>query len=76
MRKFNRERWSLGWQDFFNNFTLTYNNRNIRIIVISKEKDGAFAVVDIVLYGFRILSITIGKVVCLKCMQKLEMQGK
>jgi hypothetical protein len=48
MRKFNRERWSLGWQDFFNNFTLIYNNRNIRIIVISKEKDGTFAVVDIV----------------------------
>jgi hypothetical protein len=47
MGKFNKERWSLGWKNLFNNFTLTHNKRIIKKIVISKEKDGAFAVVDI-----------------------------
>ncbi len=45
--KFDKERWSKGWQDLFDNFTLMHNNREIRKIVISAEKDGAFAVVDI-----------------------------
>lgn len=45
--KFNRKRWSQGWQDLFDNYTLVHNNREIKKIIISKEKDGAFAVVDI-----------------------------
>jgi hypothetical protein len=45
--KFDRERWSKGWQDLFDNYKLVHNNREIIKIVISAEKDGAFAVVDI-----------------------------
>lgn len=45
--RFNRERWSRGWQKLFDNYTLVHNRREIRKIVISDEKDGAFAVVDI-----------------------------
>jgi hypothetical protein len=45
--KFDRERWSKGWQNLFDNFSLVHNKREIKKIVISAEKDGAFAVVDI-----------------------------
>lgn len=45
--KFDKERWCMGWQDLFDNSRLIRNNREIKKIVISKEKDGAFAVVDI-----------------------------
>jgi ketosteroid isomerase-like protein len=45
--KFDRERWSKGWQDLFDHFRLVHNKREIRKIVISTEKDGAFAVVDL-----------------------------
>jgi ketosteroid isomerase-like protein len=45
--KFNKERWCKGWQDLFDNNRLVHNNREIKKIVISEEKDGAFAVVDI-----------------------------
>ena len=45
--KFDKERWSKGWQDLFDNFRLARNNRKIKKIVISNERDGAFAVVDI-----------------------------
>jgi ketosteroid isomerase-like protein len=45
--RFNKERWSKGWQDLFDSHRLVHNNREIKKIVISKEKDGAFAVVDI-----------------------------
>jgi ketosteroid isomerase-like protein len=45
--RFNKERWSKGWQDLFDTHRLVHNNREIKKIVISKEKDGAFAVVDI-----------------------------
>jgi ketosteroid isomerase-like protein len=47
MGKFSRERWSKGWQDLFGSHTLEHNIRKIKKIVISEEKDGAFAVVDI-----------------------------
>jgi ketosteroid isomerase-like protein len=47
MGKFNSERWSKGWQDLFDNYTLVHNKREIKKIVISAEKDGAFAIVDI-----------------------------
>ncbi|MGA1978249.1 MAG: hypothetical protein ABSG89_10395 [Bacteroidales bacterium] len=47
MGKFDRERWKMGWQDLFDKYTLVRNNREIKKIVISNEKDAAFAVVDI-----------------------------
>jgi len=47
MGRFNRERWCRSWQELFDNHTLVHNHRVIRKIVVSEEKDGAFAVVDI-----------------------------
>jgi ketosteroid isomerase-like protein len=47
MGKFDKERWSKGWQVLFDNYQLIHNNRRIKKIVISTEKDAAFAVVDI-----------------------------
>jgi ketosteroid isomerase-like protein len=47
MGKFDKERWSKGWQELFDNYQLIHNNRQIKKIVISTEKDAAFAVVDI-----------------------------
>lgn len=45
--RFNKEKWAKGWQDLFDSHTLVHNKREIKKIVISEEKDGAFAVVDI-----------------------------
>jgi len=45
--RYNYDRWRKGWQDLFDTHTLIYNKREIKKIVISKEGDGAFAVVDI-----------------------------
>jgi ketosteroid isomerase-like protein len=45
--RYNKERWCKGWQDLFDTHRLIHNNREIKKIVISDEKDGAFAVVDI-----------------------------
>jgi len=45
--RFNYERWKKGWQELFDSYTLVHNNRNIVTIKVSKEGDGAFAVVDI-----------------------------
>jgi len=45
--RFNKERWSKGWQGLFDNSRLVHNNRKIKKIVLSDEKDGAMAVVDI-----------------------------
>ena len=45
--RFDKERWSNGWKDLFCNFKLIHNIREIKKIVISKEKDGAMAIVDI-----------------------------
>jgi hypothetical protein len=45
--KFDKDRWSISWQKLFDNYTLEHNRREIKKIVISEEKDGAFAVVDI-----------------------------
>jgi ketosteroid isomerase-like protein len=45
--KFDRERWGKSWMELFDNFKLIHNKREIKKIVISAEKDGAFAVVDI-----------------------------
>jgi hypothetical protein len=45
--KFDKNRWSQGWQELFDNFELVHNKREIKKIVVSAENDGAFAVVDI-----------------------------
>ena len=45
--KYNKERWIKGWQELFDSHHLVHNKREIKKIMISEEKDGAFAVVDI-----------------------------
>ena len=45
--RFNEDRWCRGWQQIFDAHTLVHNIRMIRRIEISKEGDGAFAVVDV-----------------------------
>jgi ketosteroid isomerase-like protein len=45
--RYNKERWSKGWQELFDTHSLVHNKRKIQKIVISEERDGAFAVVDI-----------------------------
>jgi ketosteroid isomerase-like protein len=45
--KFNKAKWSKGWHDLFDNSRLEHNHREIKKIVVSDDKDGAFAVVDI-----------------------------
>ena len=45
--KFNYERWKTIYINFFNENRLIHNNRKIEKIILSKENDGAFAVVDI-----------------------------
>ncbi len=45
--KFNFNRWKKGWEELFNAYELEKNDRSIVKIELSKEKDGAFAVVDI-----------------------------
>jgi len=45
--RYDYERWKSGWQQLFATHRLVHNKRIIRKIEISKETDGAFAVVDI-----------------------------
>jgi len=45
--RYDYERWKSGWQELFNTHRLAHNTREIKRIEISKEGDGAFAVVDI-----------------------------
>jgi ketosteroid isomerase-like protein len=45
--RYNYERWSKDWQNLFDTHKLIHNKREIKKIEISKEQDGAFAVVDI-----------------------------
>ncbi len=45
--RFNYNRWKNGWQDLFDSHKLVQNKREIKLIKVSKEQDGAFAVVDI-----------------------------
>ena len=45
--RYDYNRWKNGWLKLFNTHKLDHNNRKIRKIEISKEGDGAFAVVDI-----------------------------
>jgi hypothetical protein len=45
--RYDRERWRKGWQAIFDSCELVHNRRSIQKIVVSKEGDGAFAIVDI-----------------------------
>lgn len=45
--RYDYERWKRGWQELFDTNRLARNQREIKKIEISKEGDGAFAVVDI-----------------------------
>ncbi|NHI88240.1 MAG: hypothetical protein EAX87_01885 [Candidatus Thorarchaeota archaeon] len=45
--RYNAERWGHLWQDLFDTHELVHNVRTTQRIEISKERDGAFAVVDI-----------------------------
>ena len=45
--RYNYDRWRNGWLDLFNTHQLVHNEREIKKIEISKEGDGAFAVVNI-----------------------------
>ena len=45
--KFNHDRWKRFYQDFFQSHTLVHDKREIKKIELSKERDAAFAVVDI-----------------------------
>jgi len=45
--RFNYQRWKNGWQELFDTHDLIQNNRKIIKIEVSKERDGAFAVVDV-----------------------------
>jgi len=45
--RFDYERWKRSWQELFDAHALVHNRREIRKIVVSREGDGAFAVVDI-----------------------------
>jgi ketosteroid isomerase-like protein len=45
--RYDYQRWKRGWQELFDTHSLARNQRAIRKIEISKEGDGAFAVVDI-----------------------------
>jgi ketosteroid isomerase-like protein len=45
--RFDKERWMRNWNELFATHELKHNKRIIRGIVVTEEKDGAFAVVDI-----------------------------
>ncbi len=45
--RYDYERWRAGWQQLFDTHRLVHNKREIIKIKISREDDGAFAVVDI-----------------------------
>jgi ketosteroid isomerase-like protein len=45
--RFDRERWKAGWEELFETHELVHNRRQTVRIVVSKEGDGAYAVVDV-----------------------------
>ncbi len=47
MGRYDYKLWKRNWQRLFDTHTLVHNNRKIQKIVVSKEGDGAFAVVDV-----------------------------
>ena len=47
MGRFNKERWRKIWSELFASHNLIHNIRSTKKIIITKEEDGALAVVDI-----------------------------
>jgi ketosteroid isomerase-like protein len=45
--RYNRKRWKAGWEKLFKTHELVHNVRRTVRIAVSKEKDGAIAVVDV-----------------------------
>lgn len=45
--RFDADRWGAAWQRLFDTHRLVHNRRVIRKIEVSREGDGAFAVIDI-----------------------------
>lgn len=45
--RYDDKRWRAGWKRLFDTHRLVHNRRDIKRIVVSKEGDGAFAVVDV-----------------------------
>lgn len=45
--RFNRARWKASWESLFSEYGLVHNKRRTVRIEVSKEQDGAFAVVDV-----------------------------
>jgi ketosteroid isomerase-like protein len=45
--RFDRARWMASWQELFDSSTLARNDRRTVKVIVSKEGDGALAVVDI-----------------------------
>jgi ketosteroid isomerase-like protein len=45
--RFDRERWKAGWLGLFRSHALVHNHRHTVRVVVSKEGDGGFAVVDV-----------------------------
>lgn len=45
--RFDHDRWRAGWQELFDSHQLVHNERRTVRIEVSKEGDGAFAVVDV-----------------------------
>ncbi len=45
--RYDRARWRAGWCGLFRRYRLVHNVRHLQRIVLSKEEDGALAVVDV-----------------------------
>jgi ketosteroid isomerase-like protein len=45
--RYNRQRWKAGWEELFRTHELIHNKRTTVRIVMSAERDGGFAVVDV-----------------------------
>ena len=45
--RYDKQRWSGYLQKFFDKYELVHNYRNTKRIEVSKEEDGAFAIVDV-----------------------------
>ena len=45
--RYDRVRWRRGWENLFETHQLVHNKREIVMIAVSAEGDGAFAVVDV-----------------------------
>ena len=45
--RYDYERWRGNWQQLFDTHELVHNRREIRKVVLTPERDGAFAVVDV-----------------------------